>query len=372
MKVDIVCFAGQSGLGHYAVSLARGLDREADVRLLTSHTMEPEVRRLYPKTILPFRRTRTLPLDIWRFVGAVLRRRPDVLLVQAFIKAPLIETIMVRLFRLSGIVCAATVHDVLPHDPKPWSRFVFARYYAAFDRLIAHSEAARSQLRAMGVGTPIAVVPHGVYDIFDTEDLSMASARERLGGLRQDDYVVLFFGHLETRKGLMAFVEAAERMAGEGPRFVIAGRSSLPASAAAAFEARCRAAGILLFERHIPFAEVQSFFAAADLVAMPYLEGTTSGILKLAIAFGRPVVATAIGDVPETVDDSMGVVIAPDNLPASLVDGIRQARSDAARLKRTALERRQAYGWTAIGKSYAAFLAEAVTRKTGRTVEARP
>ena len=52
----------------------------------------------------------------------------------------------------------------------------------------------------------------------------------------------------------------------------------------------------LIVDRRIDFQDVEKYFSAADIIALPYLEGTTSGVLKLALAFGKPVVATNVGD----------------------------------------------------------------------------
>lgn len=352
MKVDVVNFAASSGLGHYAVSLARALAAHADVRLLTSTTIEPEVAALFPAIETPFRRTRTLPLDIGRYVRAVLARRPDVVVVQAFIKAPFLEIALVRAFRAAGIRCVATVHDVLPHEPKPWSRFALTRYWRAFDALVAHSEAARRELVAMGVRCPITVAPHGVYDIFDTQGLSREAARARLPELRADDFAVLFFGHVEPRKGIFPFVAAAALLKGRGLRFVVAGKPSLSPADLTRLEREGREAGVVLHLARIPFEAVQTYFAACDLVAMPYLEGTTSGVLKLALAFGKPVVATPIGDVPETVGTDTGVLVRVEALPHSLADGILSARARIAALTAGVGARQAADGWDRVAERY--------------------
>ena len=53
-------------------------------------------------------------------------------------------------------------------------------------------------------------------------------------------------------------------------------------------------------------------FAAADVVVLPYIEASQSGVIPLAYAAGKPVVVTAVGGLPEAVEDGRtGLVVAP-------------------------------------------------------------
>ena len=61
---------------------------------------------------------------------------------------------------------------------------------------------------AMGVTAPVLVVPHGEYSIFNLDNLDRTEARTRLGSISNDEFVVLFFGHLDERKGLAEFLNS--------------------------------------------------------------------------------------------------------------------------------------------------------------------
>ena len=45
-------------------------------------------------------------------------------------------------------------------------------------------------------------------------------------------------------------------------------------------------------DRYIPNEEVSLYFSAADLMVAPYLWGTSSGVVKMALGFGLPVIIT--------------------------------------------------------------------------------
>ena len=101
------------------------------------------------------------------------------------------------------------------------------------------------------------------------------------------------------------------RAAGPGARLLIAGRprggaSTTRLAAAAAADRRIR-----LPLRFVPDDELQVWLRAADVVVLPFRDILTSGSAILALSFGRPVVAPALGCLPETVPTA-GVLYDPD------------------------------------------------------------
>lgn len=334
MKIEVVCFTGDSGLADYTVSLARALVGAVRARVVTARSLPYHFGAMGFEVDRVFRRSRHYPIDILRFLYGVLKRRPDWVMLQGPLKFPLIDAIVVRLFRALGIRCAVTVHDVLPHYPKPWSRAEFGFYYRSFSRVVAHSDAAANGLREMQVNCDVLVVPHGIYDIFDITGVSRDAARAAIGGISPDDTVVLFFGHLEPRKGLMEFLKVAKSMVETAPatKFLIAGASSLASHGADAvrqLETARALPNVIIHDRRIPFAGVENYFAATDIVALPYKEGTTSGVLKLALAFGKPVVATRVGDFPEQLPQGAGELFDPgEDLAGGLERALRSVSID--------------------------------------------
>lgn len=359
MDVEIVSFTGDSGLADYSVSLARKMGAHATVRLVTSDRLPERFRHMGFGVITAFRRTRHLPVDLLRFITGVMNRKPEWLILQGPLKWPIIDALMVTIFRAAGIKVAITVHDVLPHYPSIVSKYTYPFYYRSANKLIAHSESARQQLAKLGVQRPILVVPHGVYDLFRLTTTPKSESRALLG-LPLNKYICLFFGHLESRKGLNEFVAAAQLMQQEPDfHFLLAGSPDSHDNSAtyqASLQAAASLPNVTLIAKRIPFEDVEHLFKAADCVALPYREGTTSGVLKLAIAFSVPVIATNVGDFPEQVPDGAGIFICDStNVAASLVDGIHRISASASYQLSMAGAARQA-DWSDIAKSYHHFL----------------
>lgn len=321
MRVDVACFTGQSGITDYSVSLCRALSDKARVRLLTATSLPDRFRSMGFAVETPFRRSRHYPIDFPRFLARIIRDAPDWLLLQSELKSPIAEGLGCAHLRRHGVRTALAIHDVLPHYPRPWSRAEYAWYYGRFDALVVHSQSAFDAVRAMGVDRPMTVIPHGIYDLFRLRMPSCAEARQRIG-LSLQDRVVLFFGHLEPRKGLGPLLDAARSLVDRPDiKFVVAGSNDLGTHGAqwpARLDEARRLPNVLIHDRRIPFEEVEDYFCAADVVALPYLEGTTSGVLKLAIAFGKPVVASDVGDLPHEVPAGGGILLPADRLTAEL------------------------------------------------------
>lgn len=361
MNVEIVSFTGDSGIADYAVSLARQMRVHATVRVVTSDRLPDRFKHMGFEVVIAFRRTRNLPVDLVRFLFGVINRKPNWLILQGPLKWPVVDALLLVFFRAVGIKVAITVHDVLPHYPTPISRYTYPLYYRAANKLIAHSEAARAKLGSLGVRRPVLLVPHGVYDLFRLTNVSKNESRDLLG-LPKDKQICLFFGHLETRKGLIDFIEAARQMQTDRDyHFLIAGspdNHDKSASYRACLVDAASLPNVTLLAKRIPFEEVERVFLASDCVALPYHEGTTSGVLKLALAFALPVLTTPVGDFPEQVPKGAGIFLTPSSsgsLASSLIDGIKIIKADASYQSRMAGATMHA-DWSDIAAKYHSFL----------------
>lgn len=73
---------------------------------------------------------------------------------------------------------------------------------------------------------------------------------------------------------------------------------------------------------HIPIGEVEKFFAASDLVVLPYESATQSGVIQVAYSFDKPVLATRVGGLPDVVlDGETGYLVDPFK-PLSIANAI--------------------------------------------------
>jgi len=234
--------------------------------------------------------------------GRIAAFQPDVCLfaywMPFFIPAywRLISTL--RPISKTAILC----HNVEEHESIAGLRWLKRRFFQAADRLVVLSSVSRQQLESLGVKTPVAVLFHPVHSVYGNE-VSQDTARRRLG-VPPDVPVILYFGLVRPYKGLVYLLEAAHRLRQQGVSFHlrVAGEFYQGYNEAAELVSRWGLGDcVVLEDRFIPDGEVTTYFSAADVVALPYITATQSGVIPIAYNFNRPVVVTEVGGLPEMV-----------------------------------------------------------------------
>jgi glycosyltransferase involved in cell wall biosynthesis len=191
------------------------------------------------------------------------------------------------------------------------------------DCLLAVSEAVRQELLAIGVGTPerFRVVPLGL-DLarFETVDTGQGGVRAELG-LRADDPVVAIVARLVPIKAHEVFLDAARRVAQTLPtsRFLVVGDGERRA----ALEALAVELGLGARVRFLGWRrDLERIYADATVVALTSRnEGSPVSLIE-AMAAARPVVATAVGGVPDLVEDGVTGCLVPPDDPAALATSL--------------------------------------------------
>jgi D-inositol-3-phosphate glycosyltransferase len=218
------------------------------------------------------------------------------------------------------IIC----HNVLPHERRFWDAPLARAVLGLADRALVQSASERDDLLALLPGKAVDIVPHPLYDMLAGEPVDKVDARRRLG-LDPRGPVLLFFGFVREYKGLRYLIDALPEVLRRFPdtQLVVAGEFW---DDRRRYEEQIEACGlsdhVVLEDRYIPNEETPYFFAAADLVTLPYVTATQSGVLQLALGFARPVLSTRVGGLPEAIEEGGDArLVEPANARA-LAEGI--------------------------------------------------
>lgn len=375
MKILEVETFGRGGLAHYVWNLSGALaGRGHEVVLATSARYELAgrplpggVRLAQPIGRLTSRIDR-LPgplAGLLRKAEAVrdaaalgrLARRldPDVVHLHCTNPAALLH---LRALRRARGVLAATAHVVVPHEPIPFQKPIVDRIHGIPDLVIAHSRVDAARLAGEHGVDParIAVIPHGEYGFFEKagdRTPTRSEARSRLG-LDEDAEVALFFGYVREYKGLDVLLDAWPTVVAGRPRarLAVAGDPvRLPAPRRRELLARLDDSGAVHRFGYVPFEEVATWFAAADVLVMPYRRISQSGVLFLGLALGVPIVASAVGALPEMLRDGEDAVLVPPGDAAALASALARVLADPELQRRLAeggLRVSAAHSWDSI------------------------
>ena len=156
----------------------------------------------------------------------------------------------------------------------------------------------------------------------------------------------LFVGRLSGEKGILDFLEATEGV----PR-VIVGDGPL----------RDRVPEAVGF---VPPAELGAYYERAAVVVCPSHREGYGVVAREAMAYGRPVVACAVGGLDEAVEDGVTGILVPPRDPAALRSAIERLLNDPElRRRRGAAGRdmaREEFSWDAATSSTIAAYREAL------------
>jgi glycosyltransferase involved in cell wall biosynthesis len=217
------------------------------------------------------------------------------------------------------------------------------------DALVALSEFGAERLRT-GAGVDAArvhVIPHGALDYL-TRLAAEAPLPAELADVEAP--VVLCFGLIRPYKGIDRLIDAFRHL--PGAELWVVGRSLGVDIAELRERARHAEGRVRFVDRFVPDAEVPAYFRRADLVALPHLDAEQSGALYAALAFGKPIVMSAVGGFPEVAAKGAGRLVPPGDVEALAATLGELLSDDDAREALAAGAARAAagpYSWDRIG-----------------------
>jgi glycosyltransferase involved in cell wall biosynthesis len=165
----------------------------------------------------------------------------------------------------------------------------------------------------------------------------------------QAQRVLLFFGYVRAYKGLNVLLDAMAQIDEKtDTHLLVVGefyddeRKYRAQIAALRLEQR-----VTLVSDYVPNDKVHLYFSAADVVVLPYLSATQSGIAQIAYNFDLPVIATNVGGLSEVVLDGASGFLVPPGDAKSLAHSIRRYYDENRRdeFVTTVRKEKHKYSW---------------------------
>ena len=290
--------------------------------------------------------------------------RPDVIHFQ-WLPLPMLDGPLLRRFRrIAPLVL--TVHDTNPFNGDPSAALQsrgFLECLSQFDRLVVHTAQGAARLRRMGIAdSQIAILPHGML-----ADPVPAPPDPMDGPLS-----FVLFGKIQPYKGADVLINAFAALPGElrrQARVRIVGKPYMDLAPLRELAAR-RGVEVEIEPGFVADDAVGGLFGPGAVAVFPYREIEASGVMFLALAHGRPVIASRLGSFAELLTDGVhGHLTNPGDCGAlsTAMAHMIADRSFAAGSAAAVRELANAVpGWDEIGRL------TATAYRTARGVVARP
>lgn len=311
------------GFEDYVISLANEVSEFADFHMVITESdrwiakhLSSKVTTYFPGSprVTNVKNIKSL-LQIRRYIK---RFNPDIIHMQ---NGVIWEGLLPLIF--PEITFITTIHDVTIHPNRGGTRFTPQFLLDALTRLstgiIIHGEKLREAAiyrHGHHLKKSIQVINHPIITRY-------GSSRDRSENL----YRVLFFGTLDEWKGIEYLLAAMEIVSEVIPNvsLKIAGGSGTPE-----------------YYQNLPYngnnihwdirrqseADVKNLFEWADILVLPYIEASQSGVLHIAQSFCLPVVATRTGALQESIIDGKSGLLVQPKSKSALAEAIVKLLTD--------------------------------------------
>lgn len=367
MRIAVVgpTYPYRGGIAHYTTLLVRHLRAAGHTVPLYSFT------RQYPRWLFPGKTDRDPsstplrveceyildpinPLTWWQLYRRIRTDQPDLLILQWWVPywTPTLTMLTRWIKNNTPVKIAFICHNVVPHEGGGViDRRLALTALCRGDALIVHSEQDRYRLHALLPYAHVVKANHPTYaELADMGHGVVHNLRQELN-IPAHKPIILFFGFVRPYKGLEYLIQAMRTVIEHthAHLLVVGEFWTHPEFYRRYAEEFGVNKAITIVNRYIPNEELQPYFDLADVVVLPYVSATQSGVVQLAFGFGKPVITTRVGGLHEVVQDGVnGLIVPPQDEQALAAAIVRYFVEDmaselTANVRQTAVA--QSYSW---------------------------
>lgn len=237
------------------------------------------------------------PFNIIRIAHRIKKMKPDLVIMQWWHPyfAPcyfVLENALGKKIQ-KMFIC----HNVFPHERFPMDKFLTKLVLKKGDSFIVHSKSDGQDLLSIKPNARFEQNPHPTYNAFKIRNITKEQARQELRK-SNDEKLLLFFGFVREYKGLKHLLYAMpliKEKLGNIKLMVVGSFGDDKEDYMQIIKDNQIEDSVEVIDNYTPDNEVEKYFAACDLVVLPYESATQSGIVQIAYGFEKPVIVTNVG-----------------------------------------------------------------------------
>lgn len=352
----------RGGIAQYTEELTKALEKKCEVYSVS-------FKKLYPKILYPGKSDKVASLNetkrknvdyilsatsprSWnQAVKKIASSECDAVIIMwwTFFWQPALGIIAWRL-KKKGIKVIYLCHNVTDHEENFIKRQISKLAIRVADGYILHSNEENDKLKKIKPQANILIRVHPIYTHFPKPDKDI----KKRGRLE-----VLYFGLIRPYKGLSVLIDAMGKLNDPQVHLSIVGEVWGAKDKEEFIDSikKSKNASIDYNFEYVSEGQAAEYFDRADVVVLPYLSATGSGVITLAYHYGKPVIATAVGGLRDVViDGKTGWLIkpkSPDEL-AQTIAGV--SRKDVQKMRPSINNYCQENSWDNMAKEIIKFV----------------
>lgn len=326
----------KGGIAHYTSLMYQSLAKKHDVTMVSYKMQYPKFlfkkeQKDYSNDMFKVEDTKfwintANPFNIIRIAQRIKKMKPDLVIMQWWHPyfAPcyfMLENALSKKIQ-KMFIC----HNVFPHERFPMDKFLTRLVLKKGNSFIVHSKSDGQDLLSIKPNARFEQNPHPTYNAFKIRNITKEQARQELRKFN-DEKLLLFFGFIREYKGLKHLLYAMpliKEKLGNIKLMVVGSFGDDKEDYIQIIKDNQIEGCVEIIDSYTPDNEVEKYFAACDLVVLPYESATQSGIVQIAYGFEKPVIVTDVGGLPDVVTDGKTGYVVESKNPCKLADVVEQ------------------------------------------------
>lgn len=254
----------------------------------------------------------------WRAAAdRIISHRPDIAVFPWWTAywAPCFRHLTRRL-RAAGIKVVFLCHNVVEHETAFWKQWLANSVLRNGSWFVAQSREGCRQLQTAFPEIDVQFHPHPIFDHYPAAEGILP---------RRAKWELLFYGFVRPYKGLELLLNSLASL----PEFDFhlsvvgefwGGREQIDRQ----IDSLGLRPRVEVVPRYVDDFDTAEFFHRADAVVLPYRSATGTGVTPIAYHYNKPVVVTAVGGLPDVVEDGVTGFIAPTSTSSAIAEALQR------------------------------------------------
>jgi glycosyltransferase involved in cell wall biosynthesis len=293
-------------------------------------------------------------------------KQPEIIHFQWF-RLPSLDYIFLKIIKIllpeSKIIF--TAHNVLPHNTGNKYKTIYNKIYDLIDGIIVHTNRSKEEIEdRFNIYDKIRVIPHGLLELNYDENNTNKIKNEVYENNNLDDKIVLgFIGSIRKNKGIELLIDIWEEnnfLNSNKEIILLISGSCKSDKLSNRIKEMNDYNNVIIDIRFLPLDNFAAYMKVADIILLPYLNISQSGVLLSVLAEEKPVLVSDRGGLTDPFEvGKIGWVIEPNK--SDLKECLREIINNKNEIRKIKNDEelwtkvKQYYSWKDIGKKTTAF-----------------